>query len=55
MCLGTHVGICTYSNMIWWKIASCDGGLSLVACFSWGSNKAVSISLWTEQDVWTKY
>lgn len=55
MCLCTHVDICIYSNVIQWKIASCDGGLSLLDCFSRGSNRAVSISLWTEQDIWKKY
>lgn len=50
--LFVHMGvdICIYNNQQW-KVPSCDGGLFLLGCLSWGSNTAVSILLWPEQDI----
>lgn len=52
MSVHTAVDMCTYNNQ--WKMPSCDGGLSLLGCLSQGGNTAVSVLLWTEQDILKK-
>lgn len=50
MFVHTGVDICIYNHQQW-KIPSCDGGLSLLGCLSRGSNTAVGILPWPEQDI----
>lgn len=52
MSVHTAVDMCTYNNQ--WKMPSCDGGLSLLGYLSQGGNAAVTVLLWTEQDILKK-
>lgn len=46
-----HAGVGVFPQNQQWEFCSCEGGLSLLGCLSWGSNTPGSILLWPEQDI----
>lgn len=50
-----HTGVDTFTNHNHqWEFPSCEGGISLLGCLSWGSNTPGSVLLWPEQDILKK-
>lgn len=56
VCRAVHVFVHTGVDLFTchnqqWEFHSCESGISLLGCLSWGSNTPGSVLLWPEQDI----